>query len=125
LGLVLVNGPLMVALVRVGIYEWWMLILSAVAIIFYFAAMKLHYIEGADFMYCMWISLFLIYNPVSGHWLMVLPFMIFLACTLVITMFWICTYNFVTGVKPMFYYAGGVPLMFPISAALVLTVMLA
>ena len=124
IGLLLINGPLMVTLILAGVYEWWMLVISLVAIVWYFAAMKLHYIEGADFMYCMWISLFLVYNPISGHWLMALPFSIFLTTTLIITGVVVMWWNFINNRGMTFTFPRGVPLMLPISAALVLTVML-
>ena len=131
LGLVLINAPLFVFQFIAGVYQWWMPLISLVAIVLAFAAMKLHYIEGADFMFIMFIVLFLQYNPVTGHWLMALPFFIFLASMLVITTatiiwFSILSGGFQWGVDTITGENGfRFPMMFQISAALILTILLA
>jgi hypothetical protein len=125
IGLVVVNIPAYILLAIAGYYEWWMAILSLVAILIYYGLMLMHYIEGADFMYIMWIVLFFIYNPMSGHWLMALPFSIFFAACTGIAGIWVLTYNLVKGNGISFEFDRGFPMMLPISAALVLTVMLA
>jgi len=125
IGLVVVNVPAYLLLAIAGYYEWWMSVLSLVAILIYYGLMLMHYIEGADFMYVMWIVLFFIYNPVSGHWLMALPFSIFFAACTGIAGIWVLTYNLVKGNGISFEFDRGFPMMIPISAALVLTVMLA
>ena len=119
------NMPLLVLFCALGVYEWWMLVPSLIAIPIYFVLMKMHYIEGADFMFILWILLFFVYNPVSGHWLMALPFSIFFAACTGIAGIWIGIWNIVRGKGCVFDFEGYVPMMFPISAALVLTVMLA
>lgn len=123
--LVLVNLPVLVLFYFTGVYEWWMFALSIVAVAIYYGAMLLHYIEGADFMYIMFIMLFFIYNPVSGHWLMALPFTIFFATCTGIAGIWIGIWNTIQGKGFVFDFNGNVPMMLPLSAALILTVMLA
>jgi hypothetical protein len=108
-----------------GVYEVWMFVPSLVIIVCYFAAMKLHYIEGADFMYISLISLFFIYNPLSGHWFMALPFSIFLLAMMIVTFGLVIEYNWLSGKGLVLDYPRGIPMMFPISAALILTVVLA
>jgi hypothetical protein len=125
LGLVAVNIPVMAIFYLTGMYEWWMFVLSIVAVEIYYGLMLMHYIEGADFMYIMWIMLFFIYNPISGHWLMALPFSIFLAACTGIAGIWVLTYNLVKHKQISFDIEGHVPMMFVVSAALILTVMLA
>jgi hypothetical protein len=125
IGLVVVNAPAYLLLAVTGIYEWWMFVLSLGAILIYYGLMQMHYIEGADFMYIMWIMLFFVYNPISGHWLMALPFSIFFAACTGIAGIWVLTYNLVKGKGVSFDIDGHVPMMLVISAALVLTVMLA
>jgi len=124
LGLVLVNVPTMMILF-VTTYEWWMFVVSLVAVAIYYGLMLMHYIEGADFMYIMFILLFFVYNPVSGHWLMALPFSIFFAACTGIAGMWILTYNLVKHQEISFDVPRHVPMMFVVSAALILTVMLA
>jgi hypothetical protein len=123
-GLVIVNVPTMMIL-YVTTYEWWMFAVSIVAVAIYYGLMLMHYIEGADFMYIMFILLFFVYNPVSGHWLMALPFSIFFAACTGIAGIWILTYNLVKGNGVSFDIDRHVPMMFVVSAALILTVMLA
>lgn len=120
-----INIPVLGALVYLGIYEWWMFIITGVAIVIYFAAMKFHYIEGADFMFILWIVTFLIYNPFTGHWFMALPFTIYLVAMMIVTTMMIVTWNFVHGNGLSVEFERGVPMMFPISSALILTVVLA
>jgi hypothetical protein len=125
LGLLAVNFPIVSILYLIHIYEWWMLVLSVVAVTIYYVLMFMHYIEGADFYYIAFILMFFVYNPVSGHWLMALPFSIFLAACSGIAGMWILTYNIFKHQKISFDIDGHVPMMVVISAALILTVMLA
>jgi hypothetical protein len=125
LGLVVVNIPVMIFFIILGIYVWWMLVVSLIAITIYYVLSQMHYIEGADFVYISWILLFFIYNPVSGHWLMALPFSIFFAACTGIAGMWILTHNLVKHQEISFDVPRHVPMMFVVSAALILTVMLA
>lgn len=123
--IVAINIPCLLVFYYLGVYEWWMLVLSLVAVGIYYGAMLLHYIEGADFWYIAWIMMFFIYNPVSGHWLMALPFTIFFAACTGIAGIWVGIWNTIQGKGFVFDFNGNVPMMLPISAALILTVMLA
>lgn len=71
-------------LYAVGFYPLDCMWISFAAVILYFAAMKLHVFEGADFIMLSLISLFFVVNPISGRVLMPLVMMEFLvACTVV------------------------------------------
>lgn len=122
LPLVLVNIPTMALMFSLDNYLLY--VPALVAIFVWFTAMRFGYFEGADFLYLTWISLFLIYNPLSSHWLMVLPFTIFLVACLFICAVWVLMYNIFTYRKVTMKYIE-FPMMLPISAALVLTVLLA
>lgn len=100
-------------------------VLGLVATVIWFVAMRFHLFEGADFLYLTWISLFFIYNPISNHWLMVLPFTIFLTACLTISAMWVLIFNLFKGKGFTLNVTNGFPMMYPISAALILTVMLA
>lgn len=90
----------------------------------YFVAMKLHLFEGADFMFLLWISLFFVVNPLSEHVLM--PLVMFEMLVACLVSFGIVTiavkwHNFdaITGEM-----LRGFPMMLPISAAYIFTVVL-
>lgn len=121
--LMVMNVPTIVMLIWDGNVLLYLpgLIVTAV----WFIAMRFGAFEGADFLYLTWISLFFIYNPLSGHWLMVLPFTIFLVACLVITAGWVLMYNIFTGRGYGLHFTREIPMMIPISVALVLTVVLA
>jgi hypothetical protein len=71
-------------LYAVGFYPLDCMWISFAAVIVYFAAMKLHLFEGADFVMLSLISLLFVANPISGRVLMPLVMMEFLvACTVV------------------------------------------
>lgn len=57
-------------LYAVGFYPIEALWISLVFIGIYFAAMKTHWIEGADFTLLMFIAMFFVVNPISGRILM-------------------------------------------------------
>jgi hypothetical protein len=122
--------PLIVMNVPTAIMLLWdgnglLYIPGVVATMVWFMAMRFGMFEGADFIYLSLISLFFIYNPISGHWLMVLPFSIFLTTCLTITAGWILIYNMITKGELTLKFNKELPMMLPISAALILTVMLA
>ena len=125
LGLVTSNVPVWLLLIALGAYEWWAIVISLVATAIWFILMRMHFIEGADFMYLMWISLFFIYNPVSGHWLMALSMMIFFMAWLGVFGLFLVMYNITHGRGISFEMEGHVPMMLPISLALITTVVLA
>lgn len=123
LPLIIVNIPTMLYMIDQG--NVLLYIPGLVAIFVWFTAMRFRFWEGADFMYLSWISLFLIYSPKTGNWMMVLPFSIFFAACMTITTGWVIIYNLLTGKGLTLRFNREVPTMFPISAALMLTVLLA
>lgn len=123
--LVAVNIPVALALLVAGYYEPWMYLFTIAPICLYFILQKKHYIEGADFMFMMFITLFFMINPYSGRYLMSIPFAIFLVSSFIITGAAVILYNFTHGNGLSVKIKHGVPMMFPISAALILTAVLA
>lgn len=122
LPLMVVNIPLYAIMLLYGAYEQWMLITSAMCILFAFVAMKKHLIEGADFMFIMWICAFLVIDPRTGIAGLAAPFLIFLIAITVSISMVVKVINTMTGKKAL--GAEMFPMMFPISAALILTVVL-
>ena len=120
--LLAVNVPLYMIMVLYGVYELWMLIISAMVILFAFVAMKKHLIEGADFVFIMWISAFFVIEPRTGVAGIAAPFLIFLIAITVSVSMIVKVVNTITGKKSL--GAEMFPMMFPISAALILTVIL-
>jgi hypothetical protein len=116
--------PITAALYLLGIYPLTMLGLSLAAVAVYFVLMRVHVYEGADFMYLMWISLFLVQSPRTGNLLMPVSFAIFLlasfvGCGLFYLLFPPVRQYLIDQHLP------GFPAMLPISLALGLTVWLA
>lgn len=120
--LIAVNVPLYIIMVLYGVYELWMLITSAMCILFAFGTMKKHLIEGADFMFIMWICAFLVIDPRTGIAGLAAPFIIFLVAFTVSISIVVKVVNTMTGKKAL--GAEMFPMMFPISAALISTVIL-
>ena len=122
---VVVNTIAAAFFIITGLYPIWIYFISLVSVILYFTAMKLHFIEGADFVLCAIISVFFVYNPFTGHWLLALPFMIFLCAYTGVCAIFVVTYNiFVKQIGVSFEFERGFPLMIPITAALITTVIL-
>ncbi len=131
-----INGIVAAGMLIGGIYEWWFYIPSAVACLIFLGARVLDYIQGADLIYLSMIAIFFQYNPISGHWFPVLAFCIYLAATMIITGICIIWYKIIpewaTGKftcrdksdTSLFMVPGGIPMMLPISAALILTVVM-
>lgn len=117
-------GTLITAwLYLVGYYPWYLLALSLGATGIYFMLMRMNVYQGADFVYLMFISLFLVQNPVTGHILMPVSFGIFLIASVVgFGMFYQTKI-----VKDMVaaQKLPGFPMMLPISLALWMTVVFA
>jgi hypothetical protein len=120
--LVAVNAPFYAIMVLYGVYELWMLVISAMCILFAFAAMKKHLIEGADFVFIMWICAFFVISPLTGVAGIAAPFLIFLIAITVSISLIVKVVNTVSGKTAL--GAEMFPMMFPISAALILTVIL-
>ena len=126
--LALINIPLSGFLYFTGIYDWYLLIPSVIASVIFFIAMRFHYIEGADFMYSLWIFLFFVYNPISQHILMPVSFIIYFIACIVITGMGRALWNFIhgKGLPPLLpTREDRFPMMFPLSFALILTAVLA
>jgi hypothetical protein len=101
-----------------GTYPWYLGALSlAVAGIYYMIFQATDIMQGADFMYLFFISMFLVQNPVSGNILMPVPYAIFLVTSVVILGIF---YN-IPQVKQRLV-TNTLPGMLTISLALVLTV---
>lgn len=123
--LVIINGIIALYFIIVGAYPIWIYVISLVSVIMFFALMKLHYIEGADFVLCALISIFLVYNPFTGSWLLALPFTVFLCAYIGVCSIFVLTYNlFIKQIGFSFEFNRGFPLMIPITAALITTVIL-
>lgn len=109
-------------MVGTGVYEGWMLGVTAFAVLVYFAMMKTHLIEGADFVFMMWIAMFLVISPRTGVAGLAGSFSILLIACVVASSFISKTINLIAGKKAL--GTEMFPMMFPISAALILTVIL-
>ena len=122
--LLVVNVPITIYLYAIQVYPWYALVVSAILCAFWYAIMRLRVIEGADFLFLSFISLFFIENMIPyDHGIMAFPFMIFLICTLSITAIWLATYNIFKRNELCVKCDGGLPMMLPICAAVVLAVM--
>jgi len=120
--LIMFNLPVYAFMLITGVYESWMLAISAMVILFAFGAMKKHLIEGADFMFIMWIAAFFVIEPRTGVAGIAAPFLIFLIAVTVSLSMIAKVVNTATGKKALCVEM--FPMMFPISAALILTVVL-
>lgn len=116
------NIPVYCAMILNGVYEGWMLGVSAFAVIIYFVMMKQGLIEGADFVFMMWIAVFLVISPMTGVGGLAGSFSIMLIACTVASTFITKTINLVSKTRAMDTCM--FPMMFPISAALILTVIL-
>jgi hypothetical protein len=99
-----------------------MLGISVVAIGVYFAMMRARLIEGADFVYMSLIAFFLVMSPRTGIAGLAADFTIFLVALTVASTIVVKTVNAINGKKVL--RAEMFPMMFPISAALLFTVVL-
>lgn len=117
-------GTLITAwLYLVGYYPPYLLVLSLAANAIYFMLMRMNVYQGADFVYLMFISLFLVQNPVTGHILMPVSFGIYLIAAVV--SFGILYQTKIVKDLVAAQKLPGFPMMLPISLALWLTVMFA
>lgn len=112
-------------------YPWYSFVISLVMCLIFYVAMYKEYIEGADFLFLIFISLFWVMSPLYGaHGLMQIPFYIYFAFTSAVTAIYILGYNILDGqewgvVKMMSDYPRGFPYMLTISSAFLLSVILA
>lgn len=130
IGIFLIGTPITSYLYISGLYPLTSLILSVImAAIFYYAYTR-HYIEGADFMFLFWITMFWVVNPFPvPHGPMQIIFYLYLVVTMIITAGVVLAYNYAKGnrwglVEMMSCYPGGVPFILPISAAFILSVVM-
>ena len=122
--LAMVNIPVTTIMYLSGEYPLELLWLSLAFVVLYFCGMKLRLYEGADFMFLMFISLFFVVNPISGRVLMPLAFFEFFLAVMVSLGIVLMVirhgkrYDDITGELLKF------PLILPISAAFLLTLVL-
>lgn len=119
--LVIFNIPATISLYGIGALPLELFALSLVVVWAYFAGMKLNFYQGADFMFLMWISLFFVINPLSGRVLMpavVLEFLLAIVIAMNIVMLAIKRSEDYKN-EPLKF-----PMMFIISAAFILAVVL-
>lgn len=121
--LFLIGTPITAWMYITGLYPINSLVLSIVMVaIFYFAYLK-DYLQGADFMYLFFISVFWVINPIPvPHGLMQILFYIYLMATLILTASVVLIYNYWKGyrwglIEMMSTWPGGVPFVIPISIA--------
>lgn len=115
-------SPCVFILYYFDIYPMLLLGLSLAAVGVYFVAMRLGLFEGADFMFLMFISLYFVQNPISGLVLMPVSFGIFLMAVIIGA-------NLIMRLVPKGMIPPGFtktfPMMIPISAAFLITLVLA
>lgn len=114
--------PITIILYLAGIYPIEALWISLIATGLYFLLMVWNVYQGADFMFLAGISLFFITNPVSGHSLMQISYLIYLVAS-------VCIFAVLYQTKLLDRWLAsnnlpGFPMMLPISLALWLTVVL-
>lgn len=80
-------------LYAVGFYPIECMWISFVFVGIYYAAYHLHLFEGADFMLLMFMSLFYVVNPISGHYFTQFHLMIYLLVAWIITNFCVFMFN--------------------------------
>ena len=115
--------PITALLYVIGVYPIEMGGLSLVACGCYLLLRVMDLYQGADFVYLCCISLFLVQNPYTGHVLMPVSFGIFFLASVV-------SFAIAYQIPAVRAYVDsknlpGFPMMFPISLALVLTVLIA
>ena len=90
--LYIVGLPVTVLCYLFHLYPIEALVVSLAAVIFWFIAtvlspmLPIDLIKGGDFWYLTAISLFFVQNPISGHQMMVFPFLIFLPISFLLWM---------------------------------------
>ena len=131
-GLLVVCIPITGALYLTGTYQWYLGALSIGVAMIYFMLERLDIIQGADFMYLLFIALFLVQNPKSGNVLMPVSFGIFLIASVVGCAIIYQTIRHLGEKRGKLVILDmpqkglpGFPFLIPISLALWLTVMLA
>lgn len=126
LPLVLVNVPVMVYLYVSEWYPWYAFVISVVTCGIFLAVMKLGLLNGADFMFLIFIALFWIVNPYPLPHGIQAQFYVYLIVAMLVTSGCILGINYVKGerkglVAMMQDYPRGVPYMLTVSLAFVLS----
>ena len=120
-----VNLPVLAYMYRIGAYPAVSLGISVTMIGLFYWLVLTKWMEGADFLWLAAISLFFVINPWPvPHGLMQFPFLIFLVAALLATRMILAGWNLRQGNQWNAPYPRGVPMMLPISAALVMTVVM-
>jgi hypothetical protein len=121
----LVNVPVAVYLYREGLYPAAAIPLSLIICAFLYLAMRVgayQNLNGDDLLYLWAISAFFITNPFPvPHGIAFLPFYIYLVTAMLCTVPVVAFLNLRAGRRGL-QYPGGIPMMLPISAALIMTV---
>jgi Flp pilus assembly protein protease CpaA len=125
--LVLVNLPVMIYMYYTGSYPWWCFLISLIIIGIFAAMTKLGLLNGADFMFLLFISLFWIVNPNPWPHGIQVQFYFYLLVAMLLTAAVLPFANYLRGVKSdnilelMSTYPRGVPFILPISLGFVLS----
>ena len=120
--LYLVGALVMGYLYLSGTYPWTLLILSLIMCAFDYGAMRLGVFEGGDLLFLCGINLFFIMNTIPiPKGIGLIPFYIYLVAALLFTVPVVLVLNLWAGRRGL-RYPRGIPMMLPISAALIMTV---
>jgi hypothetical protein len=125
-----VNVPVMVWLYSIGLYPIYALPISLIMAAIFWTMHQFDYIQGADLIWLWAISLFFVLNPVPFlHGPEQLIFYLYLMAMMILTAPVLFFLNLARGShgtlkEMMSEWPRGVPLVLPISAALLLTVVL-
>jgi len=118
----IVNVPVALYLYHEGLYTVAAIPLSLIIGAFLYLAMRRGMFNGADLLYLWAISAFFIINPFPvPHGIAFVGFYIYLVAAMLLTIPVVMVLNVRAGRKG-FQYPGGIPMMLPISAALLMTV---
>jgi len=126
--LLIINIPVMIYLYLTEWYPWYCFVISLVTIFIFSAMFKLELLQGADYLFLSFISMFWIVNPHNPwpHGVQI-QFYIYLMIAMLITAAILPFANYLRGVtsdnllEMMSTYPRGVPFMLPISAAFLLS----
>lgn len=126
LPLVLVNVPVMVYLYVSEWYPWYAFVISVVTCGIFLAVMRLGLLNGADFLFLVFISLFWIVNPNPWPHGIQAQFYVYLIVAMLVTAGAVLTVNYLKGerkglVAMMQDYPRGIPYMLTISLAFVMS----
>jgi hypothetical protein len=127
LPLVFVNVPVMAYLYFTGWYPWYCFLISIIVIGVFSAMVKVGLLNGADFLFLLFISLFWIVNPHPLPHGVQIQFYFYLLVAMLITAGILPIANYLRGVKSdsilelMSTYPRGVPFMLPVSFAFCLS----